>query len=228
MKSDRSARTPLTMVAMSTIANALVDPASAVAFGPASPAVIERRRERRYAITLLGRFMRENKQEFPCKLHDISVAGAAIMSPADPEIGERIVGYFDHIGGIEGVVARVFEGGFAIDLRATAHKREKLAQQLAWLTTRGSNHGATQRRHDRFAVPSKTATLQLEEGIAVAVRVIDVSISGAAVETEARPAIGTEVILGKLRARVVRHHAQGLGLEFTDIQNPDAVRRYFG
>jgi hypothetical protein len=60
------------------------------------------------------------------------------------------------------------------------------------------------------------------------VRVLDVSISGASVETEARPAIGAEVVLGKLRARVVRHHVVGLGLEFTDIQNPDALRRYFG
>ena len=57
---------------------------------------------------------------------------------------------------------------------------------------------------------------------------LDVSISGASIATPARPEIGTEVILGKLRARVVRHHADGFGVRFLDIQNPTALRRYFG
>jgi hypothetical protein len=189
---------------------------------------LERRRDKRYNITLLGRFMRENKQEFPCKLRDISTGGAAIMSPVELEIGERIVAYFDHIGGIEGIVVRCFEGGFGIELRVTQHKRDKLAAQLAWLSNRAHDHSLPQRRHDRFALTNKTATLVLDEGISVQVRVLDVSISGASIETEARPPIGSEVVLGKLRARVARHHVVGIGLEFLDIQNPDAVRRYFG
>lgn len=59
------------------------------------------------------------------------------------------------------------------------------------------------------------------------VRGLEVSISGASVETEARPEVGSKVVLGKLRAKVVRHLAEGLGLEFIDIQNPDAPRRSF-
>lgn len=59
------------------------------------------------------------------------------------------------------------------------------------------------------------------------VRGLEVSISGASVETEARPEVGSEVVLGKLRAKVVRHLAEGLGLEFIDIRNPDAARRSF-
>ena len=31
-----------------------------------------------------------------------------------------------------------------------------------------------------------------------------------------------------LRARVVRHHPEGFGVQFIDIQNPAALRRYFG
>jgi hypothetical protein len=191
-------------------------------------APLERRRHKRYFITLLGRFMRENKQEYPCKLRDISVGGAAIMSPVDLEIGERIVAYFDHIGGLEGSVVRTFDGGFAIELNATPYKREKIANQLVWLSNRSSNSELPQRRHDRFSVNDQQTTLRLDEGISIPVRVLDVSISGSSVETEARPPLGTEVILGKLRARVVRYHESGLGLQFIDIQNPDALRRYFG
>ena len=42
------------------------------------------------------------------------------------------------------------------------------------------------------------------------------------------PEIGIEVVLGKLRARIVRHHPQGFGVQFIDIQNPIAPRRHFG
>ena len=57
---------------------------------------------------------------------------------------------------------------------------------------------------------------------------LDFSLSGASVGTKARPPIGAEVHLGKLRARVMRHHEHGIGLQFLDIQDPEAVRRYFG
>ena len=59
-------------------------------------------------------------------------------------------------------------------------------------------------------------------------QVLDVSIFGASVATDQRPALGEEVLLGKLRGRVVRHHGQGIGVQFLDIQAPTALRRYFG
>ena len=171
--------------------------------------------------------MRESKEEHPCKLIDISAGGAAVMSPVAVPVGERVVAYFDHIGGIEGVVVREFEGGFAFKINATQHKREKLAAQLTWLANR-SELAADGRRHERITPKNGESTLQLAEGIALTCRVLDVSISGASIATPARPEIGTEVMLGKLRARVVRHHPQGFGVQFLDIQNPTALRRYFG
>jgi hypothetical protein len=190
--------------------------------------VADRRRHRRVNITLLGRFMRANKQEYPCKLIDISVGGTAMMSPVAVDDGERIVAYFDHIGGIEGTVARIFDGGFAIRLSVTAHKREKLAAQLTWLINRSARLVADDRQHKRNLPGNERSSLQLDEGIAIPCRVLDISISGASLETQARPEIDREVMLGKLRARVTRHHASGIGVQFLDIQNPAALRRYFG
>ncbi len=190
--------------------------------------VADRRRHKRVTITLLGRFMRANKQEYPCKLIDISVGGAAMMTPVAADEGERIVAYFDHIGGIEGTVARAFDGGFAIRLSVTAHKREKLAAQLTWLINRSARLVADDRQHIRGLPGSERSSLQLDEGIVTPCRVLDISISGASLETQARPEIGREVMLGKLRARVTRHHANGIGVQFLDIQNPAALRRYFG
>lgn len=195
--------------------------------GIVSRIVPDRRRHKRLTVTLLGRFMRVNKVEHPCKLIDMSAGGAAIMSPVPVPVGERVVAYFDHVGGIEGLVVREFDGGFALELNSTRHKREKLAAQLTWLANR-SELVADGRRHERVTPRHSDSVLQLSEGIKLTCRVADISISGASIATPARPEIGTEVTLGKLRARVVRHHTQGVGLEFIDIQNPTALRRHFG
>jgi len=190
----------------------------------------DRRRHKRIAVELLGRFMRENKQEHPCKLIDISAGGAAIrpMSAIPVGAGERVVAFFDHIGGIEGTVVREFDGGFGFKLVATQHKREKLAAMLTWLANRSELDGAEERRHERIVPKSGRQQLQLAEGIILECEVLDFSVSGASIGTPARPVLGTEVMLGKLRARVVRHHAQGFGVQFMDTQNQTALRGHFG
>ena len=44
----------------------------------------------------------------------------------------------------------------------------------------------------------------------------DVSLSGAAIVTPARPALGAEVMVDKRRAVVVRHHERGIAVEFVN------------
>src|ERR1700704_2561904 len=143
--------------------------------GVLSRIVPDRRLHKRISVTLLGRYMRESKEEHPCKLVDISAGGAAIMSPVPVPLGERVVAYFDHIGGIEGMVVRELDGGFAIKINATKHKREKLAAQLTWLANR-SELIADGRRHDRVTPKNGDSTLQLAEGISPNCRVPDVSL----------------------------------------------------
>jgi PilZ domain len=190
--------------------------------------VPDRRRHKRVSIAMLGRFMRESKEDFPCKLIDISAGGVAVTSAQTVPVGERVVAYFDNLGGIEGEVVREFDGGFAFKISATKHKREKLAAQLTWLANRSELTEADGRRHERISPANRESQLQLAEGIVVGCKVLDVSISGASIATPARPELGSEVLLGKLRARVVRHHPQGFGVQFIDVQNPTALRRYFG
>jgi len=193
-----------------------------------APPVSDEHRYKRFELALLGRFMRANKQEYPCKLNNISVGEASVNAPVEVELGERIVAYFDEIGGIEGSVVQVFAGGFAMGLKATPHKRDKLAAQITWLINKDAMGTADGRRHERVGVANKSSTLKFPGGIAVDCRVLDVSLSGASIGTEARPAIGSEVTLGKLRCRVMRYHERGIGVQFLDIPDPEALRRYFG
>lgn len=189
---------------------------------------VERRRHWRVHINLLGRFMRQNKQEYPCKILNMSPGGVAMLTPDEGEIGEHIVAYIDHIGRVEGTVTRTFEGGFAIQLEATPYKREKIASQLTWLANKNLLDLSEGRRHERI-VPRKAQTvLQFENGQTVPCKLLDVSLSGASIEMEDKPPIGMQVMLGKMRGRVVRHHVNGIGIEFLDIQNPKALSNYFG
>lgn len=192
--------------------------------------ISDKRRHKRVHVSLLGRFMRSDRSEYPCKLYDISIGGAAMLTPVTVEPGEKIVAYYDQIGRLEGSVTRVFEGGFAMDVQASPHKREKLCATLTWLVNRADVPEAEIRRegHDRVIPRQETSDLKLEQGIIAPCAILDVSISGASLRTEARPELGQTVTLGKLRARVVRHHDNGIAVEFVDIQNPQALRKYFG
>ena len=190
--------------------------------------VTDRRKHNRVPVVLLGRFMRASKHEYPCKLIDVSVGGAALMSPAQLDLGERVIAYFDQLGGLEGTVARTFPGGFAIQFTMTGHKREKLAATLMFMLNKHEQPGIEARRHERIAFQSRSQSLTLTEGLTIACDVTDMSISGASIVTPARPELGAMVKLGNLSARVVRHHPRGIALEFVDVQNPTALRRYFG
>jgi hypothetical protein len=172
--------------------------------------------------------MRANREEHPCRLHDVSVSGAAIWASFDVEIGERVVANFDPLGVLEGTVCRLFAGGFAMTFIATQHKREKIAAQLTWLINRHELKDEGARQHPRAPVVTGPQSLTLAEGIVISCQVLDISISGASVGTPARPTIGSEIKLGNLRAKVVRHHDQGIGVQFCDVQSQNALRRYFG
>ena len=185
----------------------------------------ERRRHQRVRIDLLGRLMLENRQEYPCRIVNMSPGGAAIMAEVPGKVGERVIAYVDHLGRLEGKITRVFEGGFAMSIGATPRKREKLAAQLTWLANRQMLNLPEDRRHGRFAPRNPLARLILADGRNVRCRVIDLSQSGAAISIhpDMRPEVGSMVTIGKTQGRVVRHIDDGFALEFTRLQHPDFV-----
>ena len=187
------------------------------------PLADERRRFQRVRVNLLGRYMLADRREFPCQVTDMSPGGMAVIAPVSGQVGERVIAYVDHVGRLEGVIARQFQNGFAMTVSATTRKRDKLAAQLTWLANRHILNLPEDRRHGRFTPRNPSARLILPNGLNVACRVIDLSASGAAIKTEHRPEIGALVTLGKATGRVVRHLEEGFAVEFTRLQHPDFV-----
>ena len=181
----------------------------------------ERRRFQRVPVNLLGRYMLSDRREYPCQVVNMSPGGMALIAPVCGQVAERVIAYVDHVGRLEGVIARHIENGFAMTIAATSRKRDKLAAQLTWLANRHILGLPEDRRHGRVTPRNPAGRLILANGINVACRVIDVSQSGAAVATDQRPEIGSPITIGKTSGRVVRHLEDGIAVEFTRLQHPD-------
>jgi hypothetical protein len=174
-------------------------------------------------VNLLGRYMLADRREYPCQVINMSPGGMAVIAPVAGNVGERVIAYVDHLGRLEGVVARHFTNGFAMTISATPRKRDKLAAQLTWLANRHILNLPEDRRHGRIVPRNPSARLIMPNGVNIGVMLIDISNSGAAVRTVERPEVGSLVTIGKVAGRVVRHLEDGFAVEFTRLQHPDTL-----
>jgi hypothetical protein len=145
-----------------------------------------------------------------------------LVAPVSGNVDERVVVYLEHLGRVEGRIVRTFDNGFAMTVQATVRKRDKLAAQLTWLANRHALGLPEDRRHERVTPRVQSAVLVLEDGRRFNARLLDVSMSGAAISSEVKPAIGTAVTIGRTPGRVVRHFDMGFAVEFRCVFNSDA------
>ncbi len=172
----------------------------------------ERRDYYRVPVSIAGRYMLEDKREFACRTTDMSSGGVSLAVPVRGEIGERVILYLDYMGRLEGVIVRHTEAGFAALLVLTEHKRDRVADQLTWLLNRECLQEAD--RKDERIVPLLRHCVMLEGGREHIVKLLDVSVSGAAIATDCKLPDKTKVVLGTTSGRVVRSFEKGMAVAF--------------
>ncbi len=187
----------------------------------------ERRQFQRVRVKLFGRFMLEDRSEHPCQVVDMSPGNVAFRTERIGELGERVIAYLDHLGRVEGVVTRHLVDGFAMSIIASERKRDKLAAQLTWLANKHELDLPEDRRHERIVPRNPMSILKLPDGRQYQCRIIDLSLSGAAIEIEVKPALGLQVSLGTMRGQVVRHFDDGVAVEFAMVQHEDTLAAEF-
>ncbi|WP_026060037.1 PilZ domain-containing protein [Pseudaminobacter salicylatoxidans] len=192
-----------------------------------TPSAAERRNFQRVRVNIYGRLMLEDRTEHPCQVVDMSPGNVALRCNEVGEPGEKVIAYLDHVGRIEGVITRILPEGFAMTIIASDRKRDKLAAQLTWLANKHELALPEDRRHERIAPRNPMSTLQLGDGRQYRCRIIDLSLSGAAVEIDVKPAIGVQVMLGTMRGQVVRHFEDGVAIEFAVVQRPETLDSEF-
>lgn len=178
----------------------------------------ERQSFQRVEVTIYGRYMLADRSEFPCRVVEMSPGDLDMNGEKVGQPGERVVAYLDHIGRVEGRILHTMDDGFSMTVVASERKRDKLAAQLTWLANRHELDLPEDRRHERVVPRNPISTLRLPDDQQYQCRIGDLSLSGAALQVEVKPEIGTPVFLGAVRGRVVRHFEDGVAIEFAIVQ----------
>lgn len=189
----------------------------------------DRRSHQRLDLVLSGRFMTSNQEDHGLQTVNVSCNGALFMSPHQPKPGERVICYIEGLGRVDGFVSRVTENGFAAAFRTTDHKRDKLADKIIWLANKDELNLQEERGARRFMTNAGPVILRRENGRKIQCRVIDISLTGAGLETDGPvPLIGELVSTKNFRGEVVRCDAKSFGIRFlkafdSETELPDRV-----
>lgn len=176
-------------------------------------AIADQRRHRRIFLSLPVRFMVSEEGEHRGVVFDMSPGGLSVTSDLRPAIGGRAVLYIDDIGRVEGMVARHHTYGFAVRLSTTQNRRDKIAERLIYHANRHRLRGEDLRVHERYETDGKAHCI-MPDGTEVACQVIDLSLTGAAIGLKLQPPVGSEVSIGRMRGRIVRHIPGGVAIRF--------------
>ncbi len=163
---------------------------------------------------IFGRFMLPDMSEHPCQVVDLTSTGATFLTQFVPSKGLAIVAYLEEVGRVEAISSGPVTGGFSVVFSLTGSRLDRLQQRIEWLQKRQVGEEPDGRRHARYEPSEKTSQISLPDGRIYNCEVIDISLSGAAIKTEVMPSVGTFLMLGKMRGRVVRYLDQGVAIEF--------------
>ncbi len=173
----------------------------------------ERRRFRRMPVTVDGRVLDSGGREYDCRTADISPGDVRILSPVAPTVGDRVVLYLEGFGRLSGRVARhCGEGESAVIFDFSAHKREKLAEQITAAINK--DRLDAEPREIATAIADRTK-IELETGEAIEGEILDFSIAGITVRAKGIiPLIGSWARIGGVYGRVSRLIEGGFAIDF--------------
>jgi PilZ domain-containing protein len=201
---------------------------------PATPSlmpVIDRRLDVRYVGPVSGCYTfsqeveRASVEVYACRTQSISAAAAAITGPVQAKKGTIVTARFDHIGVVHGHVERLTPDGFVFMIAASDKERVKLAAKISWLKNNRLQREDDKREHKRFQPRDPRSVLIAEDGSKTKCFIIDLSLSGAAVSAQDRPKVGTNLTVGAVKAKVIRHLDVGFAVQFDATQPADSLER---
>jgi hypothetical protein len=175
----------------------------------------DQRSSERIIVTLPGRlFVPAEESTLDCTVVNLSVGGAGIHCPEPPPLDAFVVLYVEGFGRFEAVTTRFVRGELGLKFICKDAKRKRLERGLTDFVKDGMKDVTRLRRHPRIAARSGISNFVCADGEPVPCEVRDISFEGAMLKTAARPAVGELVQLGQTRGRVVRHHEDGIGVQF--------------
>ncbi len=182
------------------------------------------RRYRRISLNLPAQITINAVDEHEGRLLNISPGDMALIADTKAVQGDAVIVRIKDLDIIVGTVARTFPDGFAISFILSKKRRMLLTEQLMMLSNQLFSEGLEDRRSTPRHRQSGARTIsRLEDGTSLYVRIIDMSVSGASVDSPRRPPIGSEIHIGRRRGIIVRHTPRGFVIVFeaqTDKAQP--------
>lgn len=160
---------------------------------------------------------------YACRTQSISPSAAAITAPVAGAEGDWLTARFDAIGIVRGTIQRVTRDGFVFDIVGSDEQRLKLAAKIDWLKKKSVRLEQDKRTFKRFQPRDPRSTLTLPDGAVIKCFVIDLSRSGAALSAANPLEIGTSLVVGTLRAHVVRRLPVGVAVQFEAAQDAEGL-----
>jgi hypothetical protein len=176
----------------------------------------ERRGSDRVSAQLEGKlFVPAEERTTDCIITNLSVGGAGVQCPEPAPVGAFVVLYVDGFGRFDSVITHSTDGEMGLKFVCKEAKRKRLEQDLEVFVREGMS-GVTHLHRDRRAAEARIDYFTCSDGSRAYCHLLDISLQNATLKTLARPAIGEMVLLGHAKGWVVRHHQQGIDIQFTE------------
>ncbi|MEM1192428.1 MAG: PilZ domain-containing protein [Pseudomonadota bacterium] len=178
----------------------------------------DQRRYQRIALNMPAEVVINSIDIVPATLVNVSPGGLAVICETPVQTGDTVIVYARGLDILPGRVVRHLPDGFAASLILSRSHRKKLIEQLFLQTNTDYREKVSERRATpRHGQGDQRNVCRLTDGTGLYVKIIDMSVNGAAVDCLRKPAIGSAIRLAQRQGIVVRHTPRGFAIVFDDI-----------
>ncbi|MEO1135323.1 MAG: PilZ domain-containing protein [Pseudomonadota bacterium] len=182
---------------------------------PAESAQENRRAHERRSIRLGVRYITHSDLETVGKLVNVSEGGLYMETKTDAKVGDEIIAYPEGLGRLVGRIVRKDENGVAIEFDMSAKQRRVLTKRIGSAITGTPYLRLFEKRgHRRMALGLEAVARVPSNDKEIDCTIVDISPSGAALQSEQRPPVGKEISLGSINGVVCRHMEDGFAVSF--------------
>jgi len=154
-----------------------------------------------------------NEQSVECKVLNLSAGGAAVQCDAKFPAGVTLVLYIENFGRFEGKTIVHASGQLALEFAIGEGKRSRLKEMIISFAAEGVAGVTQARKHTRMPALI-SGSITRANGEHISCDVLDISLDGVSLRTSIRPKVGEIINLGRTRGRVIRHHKDGIAVQY--------------
>jgi hypothetical protein len=164
----------------------------------------------------------EEQQNFlpPCETKLVTPELIRFSTPFPAVLDDRAFVYVESLGLMRGTISRAMGPTSEMDIEMSLNERSRLASRIIWADMQAGFKGVDLRRFPRFEPANPNSAFTLPDGTTLQCTIANISLTGAAVVSDLRPALNSSILLGQIHSEIRRHMDFGFSVEFCTIQDP--------